>query len=142
MVTVEEILMVKGPDVIVASPGTTVADAARLMAHADVGSIIITEDGRVVGVFTERDLLKRVVARGIDPGETELREVMSWPVKGCRLGDSVRDCAERLTSERFRHMAVIEDGALVGLIGLRDVMAARMREAEQLISELELQCRR
>ncbi|MBN2584413.1 MAG: CBS domain-containing protein [Planctomycetes bacterium] len=134
---VEDILMVKGPDVIVAPPDTTVADAARMMNQADVGSVIIKDGDQVKGIFTERDLLKRVVAKGLDPHSVRLAEVMSSPIKSCRLEDAVHDCGLRLTREKFRHLAVMEDEALIGVIGLRDVMSAQIREAENRIRELE-----
>ena len=137
MATVEQILMIKGPDVIIAAPDSSVMDAAKLMAEANVGSVIVKDGEQVVGIFTERDLSRRVVAAGRDPGATALADVMSSPVRSCGLGESVHDCAEKLTGEHIRHMAVIEDGALVGLIGLRDVMAAELRKSEQKIKALE-----
>ncbi len=120
--TVEQILEIKGPDVIVAAPTSTVLEVSKLMTEANVGSIIIREEGRVLGIFTERDLLRRVVARGKDPSALPVAEVMSSPVKHCRLDDTIAQCAERLVDSHIRHLAVIEDGALIGLIGLRDLL--------------------
>ena len=122
MITVEDVLMHKGPDVVVAEGGATVLDGAKLMAAGKVGSIIIREDGRVLGIFTERDLLCRVVAAGKDPAGTLLREVMTSPVENCHLADDIQDCGRRMAQRHIRHMAVIEDEALVGLIGLRDIL--------------------
>ncbi len=122
MPTVEDILMAKGPDVIVIEPSATVFEAARLMADGRVGSVIVRQDGRVAGIFTERDLLQRVVAAGKDPARVTLAEVMSSPVRSCRLSDDVADCAKMLRESNIRHLAVIEDDALVGVVGLRDVL--------------------
>jgi CBS domain-containing protein len=122
MTTVEDVLMRKGPDVVVAEGGATVLNGAKLMAAGKVGSIIIREDGRVLGIFTERDLLCRVVAAGKDPAGTLLREVMTSPVENCHLADDIQDCGRRMAQRHIRHMAVIEDEALVGLIGLRDIL--------------------
>lgn len=130
MSTVEDILMVKGPDVIVTTPDATVLEAARLMAEDDVGSIIVREGEEVVGIFTERDLLHRVVAVKKDPETVLIREVMSTPVASCRLEDTVEHCARVFAESKIRHLAVIEDGVLLGLIGLRDV-----RKAEAVISQ-------
>lgn len=124
MTTVEDILMVKGPDVIVADPETTVLEAARLMNEDNVGSVIVRKNGEIVGIFTERDLLRRVVAVRKDPASVRLAEVMSSPIRSCRLGDTVEDCARIFNESRIRHLAVIEDDALVGLIGLRDIQKA------------------
>ncbi len=137
MMRVEDILMVKGPDVIVASLTTTVWEATKLMAEGKVGSIIVRNGKSVHGIFTERDLLIRVVAANKNPLTTILADVMSSPVQGCRLSDSIRECAKRLAEGHIRHMAVVEDGALVGLISLRDVLAAELESREQEIRDLQ-----
>lgn len=137
MATVQQIMMNKGPDVIVAAADTTVRAAARLMSQATVGSIVIREGGRVKGIFTERDLLRRVVAAGKDPDAITLGEVMSSPVESCTLSDDVRRCGARLAEGNMRHLAVIEDGALIGVIGIRDILAAELRESEEALRSLE-----
>ena len=136
MSTVEDILMVKGPDVMVASSETTVRQAVTLISQANVGSIIIKDGPDVKGIFTERDVLQRVVAKGKDPDTTRLADVMSSPIKSCRLSDNVSDITGMLTGEHIRHLAVIEDGALYGLVGLRDVMVAELRDREREIADL------
>ncbi len=137
MPTIEDILTVKGPDVIVADSSATVSEAAKMMAHANVGSIIIRDSSEVLGIFTERDLLRRVVACRKDPSSLLLREVMSSPVKSCRLGDDVQDCADMLTKSRIRHLAVVEEGELVGLIGLRDILTVELRSTEEKVQALQ-----
>ncbi len=130
MTTVEDVLMAKGPDVIVAPPQATVLEAAQLMTKANVGSVIVREGGGILGIFTERDLLRKVVAAGRDPADTALQEVMSSPVKTCRLADGLLACAAVMRRDNIRHLAVVEEGRLVGLIGLRDVLAAQAEPAE------------
>ncbi|MCP4375927.1 MAG: CBS domain-containing protein [bacterium] len=127
MITVEDILMGKGPDIIVATSTDTVLTAVKLMAEDNVGSVIIRDDDEIRGIFTERDLLKRVVGAGKDPAKTTLEEVMSSPVNACLLSDDIRKCAKILAETRTRHLAVVEQGALVGLISQRDVQAAQAR---------------
>ena len=127
MITVEDILMGKGPDIIVATSTNTVLEAVKLMAEDNIGSVIIRDDDEIKGIFTERDLLSRVVAAGKDPSRTLLAEVMSSPVNACHLEDDVRKCARVLSETNTRHLAVVEEGALVGLISLRDVQAAQAR---------------
>jgi len=140
MTTVEQILAIKGPDVIVADPADTVREASRLMSEAKVGSVIVREEGKVVGIFTERDLLRRVVARGKDPSSVAVAEVMSSPVEHCRLEDDIVRCAKRLADGHIRHLAVIEEGVLVGLIGLRDILLLQVHEAGKLAAEARAQC--
>lgn len=139
MQTVEDILMAKGPDVIVASPGTTVLEASRLMAEAKVGSLIVKDDQGVAGIFTERDLLGRVVARSLEPAETVLSEVMSSPVQSVRLTTTVDQVGAAMAKSHIRHLAVMENDALVGVIGLRDVLTAQLREDERQLHELHEQ---
>ena len=128
MTTVEQILAMKGPDVIVVASASTVQDVSKLMTEANVGSVIVREEDAILGIFTERDLLRRIVAVGKDPSAVPVGEVMSSPVRSCRLGDDVEVCAERLAEDHIRHLAVIEDGALVGLIGLRDILRRQVHE--------------
>jgi CBS domain-containing protein len=136
MATVEDILMTKGPDVIVASSGTTVLEAAGMMAESNVGSVIIKDGDAPSGIFTERDLLKRVVSRRRDPETTLLGDVMTSPITSVSLGDDIAACAKLLTTQHIRHLAVVEDGALVGMISFRDVLTARLREDEAKIEAL------
>lgn len=126
MATIEDILMAKGPDVVVAAAGNSAYEAARMMAEANVGSVMIKDGDVLQGIFTERDLLRRVVAKGKDPAATSLGEVMTAPVKTCSLGEDVRDVADRLEAEHIRHLAVVEDDALVGMVSLRDVLRVAM----------------
>ena len=127
MITVEDILMGKGPEIIVATSTTTVFDAAKMMASDNIGSIVIRDHGKVLGIFTERDLLCRVVAAGKEPAALILADVMSAPVNACRLSDDIRTCARILSETNTRHLVVVEEDTLMGLISLRDVQAARAR---------------
>jgi len=136
MSTVEEILMVKGPDVIVSSPTSSVAEAVKLMADARVGSLIVKDGEDVVGIFTERDLLCRVVARDRDPEALMLADVMSSPVATCGLGDDVRDVADMLAEQHIRHLVVVDGGAVVGMIGARDLLAAELRDSRERMEAL------
>lgn len=120
MTTVYDVLMRKGSDVIAALPETTVRQAARMMAQANVGCLVVEEDEKVIGIFTERDLLRRVVDAGRDPNTTALRDVMSSPVAMCRPQDDLATCIDIMTASRFRHLCVVDNGEPVGVISLRD----------------------
>lgn len=133
MATVEDILMSKGPDVIVTTPLTTVHEAVVMMCEAGVGAVVITDQNRVCGIFTERDLLRRVVAPRRDPNRTELHEVMTSPVRSVSLHTDVRQCGDLFTQQHLRHLAVMESDTLLGMISLRDVLAIELAEDEQLL---------
>lgn len=121
MATVEQILLEKGSDVIGVRCNVTVRQAVAKMIEANVGCLIIEEDTKVVGIFTERDLLRRVVGEGKDPDATLIAEVMTSPVSSCKPSDLVGDCFSTLSSSEFRHLLVLDNEEPVGVISLRDV---------------------
>ena len=125
MVTVEQILMKKGPDVVVADGSSTVYEAAKMMAQANVGAVVIKSGEEVAGIFTERDLLRKVVAHNRPPAETPLDDVMTSPVFSVALSDTADTCARLLEDKHIRHLVVVEQGALVGMISFRDVLYAQ-----------------
>ena len=139
MISVEDVLMRKGPSVVIASRETTVREAVNLMCEANVGSVIVKEGGEVEGIFTERDLLRRVVSPGCDPETTTLEKVMTSPVRSVDLETTISECKDILTHEHIRHLAITENGSLLGVIGLRDVLSAKLEEDEKLLDEISKQ---
>ena len=124
MATVEDILMRKGSDIVGAVTGTTVSEAVRKMVEANVGCLLIEQDERALGIFTERDLLRRVIAKGKDPNTTLIAEVMSSPVQTCQADDDVDKCATILEENNFRHLVVVDNEEPMGVISLRDLIIA------------------
>ena len=129
MSTVEDILMQKGSDVIAVVPDATVSQAAQIMIDTNVGCLVVQEDTKVIGIFTERDLLHRVVGCSKDPASVPIREVMSSPVHSCRPWDDIAECFDILSSNHYRHLVVVDNNELVGVISLRDV-ALLLREVD------------
>ena len=124
MLTVAHVLELKDAHVTAVQKTATVREAVGLMSNAQVGCVVVEdEDGALVGIFSERDLVRRVVDVGLDPDTTPISEVMSWPVTGCSPQDSLHDCAELLDSLQVRHLPVLEDDKVVGLISASDVLA-------------------
>lgn len=121
MPTVESILLKKGSDVIAVLPGDTVRQAVRKMIEADVGCLIVEKNDKVIGIFTERDLLMRVVGEDKGLDTTLISEVMSSPVKSCKPYDNVDECFDLLATHKFRHLVVLDNDEPVGVISLRDV---------------------
>ncbi len=131
MLTVESILLKKGSDVIAVLASATVRDAVAKMIEANVGCVVVEEDSEVVGIFTERDLLRRVVGGDKDPATTLISEVMSSPVQSCSPADDINHCFDLLNASSFRHLAVLDNDEAVGVISLRDVALALItRRAE------------
>jgi len=137
MASVKSILITKGTNIIILAPTTTVLKAVELMAEVNVGCVVVGNDDEALGIFTERDLLRRVVAGGRAPSDTFLRDVMSYPIKRCSLGDDVRKCAEMFCESHIRHLAVVGEGVLIGLIGLRDILTAELRSRQKRLKVLQ-----
>lgn len=119
------------------SGSTTVRDAARNMAERHIGAVLIGEGGRLKGIFTERDLLIRVVARGLSPDTTRLREVMTPDPDTVGPDDLASLALERMRSSGYRHVPVVDDGVVVGIVSLRDLYAAAKRELEEDLQQRE-----
>jgi len=124
MPTVKAILFLKGPQVAAAAPDTTVRQAARRMVGEDVGALIVRDGERMLGIVTERDFLRSVLAAGKDPDAVTVGEIMSSPVKTCDPSCEADEAAQIMSDEHIRHLAVVEGGKLAGIISLRDVQVA------------------
>lgn len=131
MSTVATILTKKGHTVASVTETDWVLDAARLMRDKHIGSVIVVRDATVVGIFTERDTLYRVIAEGKDPAATRVSEVMTAPVTTISPDASLLDCAQLMTSRRMRHIPVIESGKLAGIVTAGDIMAYRISHLEE-----------
>jgi CBS domain-containing protein len=103
-----------------APPGTSVREACRLMAEHQCGSVLVTERGRLLGIFTQGDLVRRVLAPGRDPNLTLLVEVMTADLDTIRPRESVDEAIRRMDEFGYRHLPVVEGGKVVGVVALRD----------------------
>ena len=133
MATVREILGKKGSDVISVPPTETVVKAAQLMNERGIGGLVVTDGKRLAGIFTERDILRRVVAQRRDPAATKVADVMTSPVTACALETTVEECAAMMTAKRIRHLPVVGEKGLVGLITIGDVLAYQVSEQQATI---------
>ena len=121
MPTVESILLKKGSDVVGVRDNATVREAVGKMIEANVGCVIVETEEKVIGIFTERDLLRRVVGSDRDPDNTLISEVITSPVSSCKPSDDIDECFRTLTAGNFRHLLVMDNDEPVGVISLRDV---------------------
>jgi CBS domain-containing protein len=115
--------LVNDRDIITANPLLTVREAARLMAEKRIGAVVVLDDAEVAGIFTERDLLIRVVGADRDPDTTTLAEVMTANPQTVDPDDSIQDVVSWMLSGRRRHLPVVHDGHLIGIVSQGDVMA-------------------
>ena len=122
MAQLSEILDVKGHEVLKVDAGTSVLDAVRKMVEANVGSLLVMNGEEIAGIVTERDYLRRVALVGRTETETSVGEIASSPLIVGTPATSVDECKALMTERRIRHLPVIEDGALVGLISIGDLV--------------------
>jgi CBS domain-containing protein len=116
----------------------TVAETVRAMAEADIGAIAVMEGDKIVGVFTERDLLKRVVARGRDPARTPIEEVMTRNMVTAADSTTVADAAALMRAHRMRHLVVVdENGDYLGILAQRHLLYDLMNDLSMKVNDLE-----
>jgi CBS domain-containing protein len=136
MQIVRTILEKKGSEVVSIDGDASVLDAARLMNDRHIGALVVLRGEKVVGIFTERDVLDRVVARRRDPAATPVNEVMSSPVACCSPETARPECRSVMRNRRIRHLPVVEDERLVGIISIGDILEDEGAEQQQTIRYL------
>ena len=112
-----------GPDLVSARPDETVCVAAKRMAEQGCSSILVVEGDRLLGIFTERDLLVRVAAAGLDLATTKLRDVMTADPETIGAEEPVEDAVRRMDAGGFRHLVVVDGGRVLGVVSTRDIPA-------------------
>ena len=118
---VKKLLDKKGPEVYSISPDATVYDALRLMAEKEVGALVVLEDAKMVGIFSERDYARKIILKGKSSKETPVREIMTSEVIHTGPDEKVSKCLSLMTKHRFRHLPVLDEGRVVGMLSIEDV---------------------
>ena len=135
--TVKGLLGSKGPEVFGITPDATVFDALSLMAERNVGAVIVLDDGKLVGILSERDYARKVMLLDRSSRETLVSEIMTPGVQTVGPDDSIDRCMELMTEGRFRHLPVVEEDAVVGVVSIGDVVKAVIERQQALIGDLE-----
>lgn len=136
MPNAQSILDRKGTDVATIDRAASVLDAARLMNQRRIGALVVTSGDNVVGIFTERDILNRVVAAEKAPADTQVSDVMSSPMACCHRETPLSECRSIMTTKRIRHLPVVEEGKLYGLISSGDLLATEVAHQQTTIEYL------
>lgn len=121
MITAKELLIEKGSHVISTRPDTTIQQAVQKMTDHNIGCLIVEHHERIIGIFSERDLLRRVISPGKDIYSTIVLEVMTSPVKTCPPDASILEMMDIFSSNHIRHVLVMDNGSPLGLVSIRDV---------------------
>ena len=136
MKTIRDILKVKGTDVWCVEPDATVFDALQRMAEKEVGALVVTQGAQVVGLISEREYARKVILEGRTSPTTLVKEIMITPVVYIHLDQPIEECMSLMTEKRTRHLPVIEDGKLVGLISIGDIVKSIIADQQFLIEQL------
>ena len=129
--TVKTILSRKGNDVVTIEPGATLATAAKLLAERKIGAVMVTGiDNRVAGILSERDIVRALNELGANMLNERVDRVMTRKVVTCTESETIASVMELMTAGKFRHLPVVDQGRLVGIVSIGDVVKYRLHEIE------------
>ncbi len=134
---ISAILATKGRVVYTVPPEVTVAEAVARMNQEKVGCLVVSRGGRLKGIFTERDVLVRIVGHNLDPARTRVAEVMTSEVEIIDSATKVKKALVKMTEKHCRHLPVVEEGELVGMVSIGDLTRWLVRHQRQRIADLE-----
>jgi CBS domain-containing protein len=139
IMNVRQILEVKGNDLWSVKPDSTVYEALRLMADKDVGALLVMEDDKLVGIVSERDYARKVVLKGKSSKDTQIKEIMTSVLYTVHPDQTVHECMELMTNQHIRHLPVILDNKVMGIISIGDVVKNVIYQQREAIKDLERQ---
>ncbi|HEY0578294.1 MAG TPA: CBS domain-containing protein [Pseudonocardia sp.] len=131
MSRITDVLRSKGSDVVTISPDTLVSELLSLLVGRNIGAAVVTSDDNVVGIVSERDVVHCIYGRGAQLLATPVSDIMSTSVVTCVPEDEVDNLMRIMTERRIRHLPVVVDGALIGIVSIGDMVKARIGELEE-----------
>lgn len=137
MTTIAGVLHAKGGDTWSIKPDASVYDAIAMMADKGVGALLVIEDGRLVGIVSERDYARKVILKGRSAEDTPVSDIMTPNVFYARPQQSVEEGLTLMTAKRIRHLPVMDEGQLVGIVSIGDLVKSIISQQEHLIHQLE-----
>lgn len=138
MKTVKDILNAKrDSDTFTIEPGVLVWDAIKLMTEKSVGALLVTENNQLLGIVSERDYLRKVALQGRSSQSTAVKDIMTANPITVAPEQSLEVCMELMTEKRIRHLPVVSDNKLLGMLSIRDLLESTMEEQKSLILQLE-----
>lgn len=137
MRTVRQLLDDKGRRVVSIAPDEPVLEAIQLMADHHVGAVLVMRGAELAGILSERDYARKVILNGRSSAETAAWEIMSSPVVTVGANDTVNTCMRVMTERRIRHLPVVEDGQVTGVLSIGDLVKAVIEEQQQEIAQLQ-----
>jgi len=137
MKLVKHLLDSKGRNIISIAEGASVLDAIKIMAERSIGSLLVMDGDELMGIVTERDYARKVIVKGRSSKSTQVGEIMTVDVCTASIDQTVNDCMTIMTERRIRHLPVVENGKVVGLISIGDLVQAIIADQQQAIEHLE-----
>lgn len=137
MKTVREILDKKGWEIYSVTPDASVFEALKLMAEKNIGAVVVVENEKVVGIMSERDYARKVILLGKASKDTPVRDIMTEKVLYVRPNNTTEECMALMADKRIRHLPVLENEKLVGVISISDIVQAIIAEDKFIIEQLE-----
>lgn len=137
MKKIAAILQRKGAAVVTVTPDTTVLEAIRIMAEKNIGSVAVADNGRFMGIVSERDYSRKVILKGKHSSETKVSEIMSTDLPSLRPEDSIDQCMTIMSQQNLRYLPVFEKEVLAGIISMSDVVKETILAQKETINQLE-----
>ena len=137
MTTIAQLLNAKGNQIWSVEPKATIFEALEIMSEKEIGALLVMEDGKLTGIFSERDYARKVILKGKSSKETPVGELMTKKVFYIDSQNTINDCMAMMTAKRIRHVPVIEDNQVVGIVTIGDVVNQIISEQEVTINHLE-----
>ncbi len=137
MKLIKHLLDRKGRDIISVKPEDSVLDAIRLMAEKGIGSLVVMEDQELLGIMSERDYARKVIIKGRSSESTAVSEIMTGNVFTTSSSETVNDCMSVMTEKKIRHLPVVEDNVVIGMISIGDLVKAIISDQQEEIEQLE-----
>ena len=137
MKLIQHLLEAKGGELISIQPDASVLDAIKLMAEKGIGSLVVTEGDSLKGIVTERDYARKVIIKGRASDSTAISEIMTTDVVTASSDQTVQQCMAIMTKIKCRHLPVVDDGQLVGMISIGDLVQAIIADQQEEIEQLE-----
>jgi CBS domain-containing protein len=137
MKKVSDVLSSKGASVISVTPNTKVIDALKLMADRNIGSVMVLEGGTYCGLLTERDYARKVILKGKASSDTLVRDIMSNDLPHIDRNTSIDSCMQLMSGNNLRYLPVFENGSVIGIISINDVIKAVITNQQDTIDQLQ-----
>ena len=137
MTTIAQLLKTKGDQIWSVEPKATIFEALEIMSEKEIGALLVMKDGKLTGIFSERDYARKVILKGKSSKETQVGELMTKKVFYIDSQKTINDCMAMMTAKRIRHVPVIEDNQVMGIVTIGDVVNQIISEQEVTINHLE-----